>query len=139
MNPTKFETTVPSTLEGLFHDIYSRHETMLAYEANYFPHWHIKAAHKIVFSRVRYFTKTEILNHCNEDLTAMNLFPTDRLFTEQVFQIHWAYGNIPTKTEWDGYHNDRVFCVEFRISPLIQDGNGRVALIVPHLEAYYSK
>jgi hypothetical protein len=121
----------------LFSNKVDRSKTMLAYEANYFPFWHIKGTHKIVFSYKEYLTKREVLQRCDETLSFMKQFPQHRKFTEQPFLIHWAYGNIPTKQEWDRKYSESVILVEYRISPLIADNCGRIALLTPHTSDYY--
>lgn len=118
------------TTPALFNDIHCRAETMLAYETNYFPSWHMKPQHKIVYSKQQFMSKKVILNCCNESLT--HLYKR-----EEDYLIHWAYGNIPTKKEWDELYEQTVMIVEFRISPLIEDGEGRIALITPHGKDYY--
>lgn len=116
-----------------------RYETMLAYEASFFPFWHMKEAHKIVYSKGLWISKEKLLLRCDEDLSFIDLLPQERKFSDEPFLIHWAYGNIPTKTEWDRRHKDSIIHLEYRISPLIGNGEGRIALLTPHTYSYYNQ
>jgi len=122
---------------ALFTSVDDRYKTQLAYEANYFPFWHMKLAHKVVHQNIQYLTKEEVLHRCDETLSYMDQLPLKRRFTEQPFLIRWAYGNIPTKLEWDRKYSKSIIIVEYRISPLIEAGNGRICLLTPHMQDYY--
>lgn len=136
---SKLDLDLSEPIYGLFNSINCRYETMLAYEASYFPTWHMQPQHKVVYSSVQYLTKSEVLARCDETLSFMDKLPQDRKFKEKPFKIHWAYGNVPTKTEWDRKYHGSIILVEFRISPLIGDGDGRVALLTPHMQKYYQE
>lgn len=123
---------------SLFNPVVDRQQTMLAYEASYFPYWHLHDSHRIVFHRIEYLQKEQILRRCNEDLTHINLLPMDRFFPEKPFAIHWAYNNKPTEPEWDRLYKHAIVIADYRISPIIGAGGGRVCILSLHDQDYYA-
>ena len=134
MAPTEIEIGLNL---GLYNDVHDRQQTMLAYEASYFPYWLMNEHHKIVFHQTFFLSKQQILDRCNDDLTEIQLFPVDRLFPEKPFVIRWAYNNRPTKEEWDKLYKHRTIIADYRVSPLIKDGGGRICLLSLHDQDYY--
>lgn len=104
-------------------DIYNRRKTLLAFEAAYYPDYHIRTSHKVVWSRKLVRVKASVLANCNEDRT--HYFHGD---SPKPFKIHWEYNNIPTATEWGSWDELKLIQIDLRISPLIEEP-GRIALL----------
>lgn len=126
-----------TSVNHLFNPVLDRQQTMLAYEAQYFPYWHINEHHKLVFQHVTFLRKDQVLNRCNADMTTMHHLPLDRRFPEKEFAIRWAYNNRPTELEWERIYQASYLVCDYRISPLIKDGNGRICLLSIHDKGYY--
>lgn len=114
---------------GLFKSVDDRQETRLAYQASYFPIERIRRkVHKIVWDRFYCLRPEEFELLCNAELTLVQLPKTDKL--PQEFAIHWEYNCIPTEEEWNRIvRNGTMISINYRISPLIKDCDGRVALM----------
>lgn len=126
-----------SNILGLFNPVHDRQQTMLAYEANYFPYWLIKDHHQLVYHNVLFLTKEQVLNRCDELMQNIHDLPMDRLYPDKPFKIHWAFGNVPTELEWEKLYGQSYLVVDYRISPVIKDGGGRVCLLSLHDKGYY--
>ena len=114
-------------------NIVDRQETQLAYEASYYPPYCLnKYRHKIVWIKRLYWSKAKIESACNEDHTELYIPEYG------TFKIHWEYNSIPTHTEWKQLNKETEIFISLRISPLIKDGGGRVA-VLGLLWDYYDK
>jgi hypothetical protein len=116
---------------GLFNPVDDRQQTMLAYKASYYPYYTLNDACQIRWHHILMLTKAQILSRCNEELTEIewvDKLHDSRFERSKPFRIHWAYNNIPTQREWEQLLDSTVFVVDYRISPLIKDGGGRVCL-----------
>lgn len=115
----------------LFNPVDDRTQTMLAYEAAYYPNSKLGPQHKIVWSKLLALSKEQILEACDEEKNYLyQLSPTEYRKSE-TFRIHWRYNNIPTEEEWNRMLPYHHILVDFRISPVIAAGDGRIALLCP--------
>jgi hypothetical protein len=104
----------------------SNRRTMLAYEATFYPAKRLSIQkHKIAWAWSSYVTKAELLSYCNQDMTELTL----PVKGNNTFPIRWEYNKIPTLAEWNKMQDNCIFCIQARVSGLID--NGRCVLIIP--------
>jgi hypothetical protein len=121
---TVFGQTTPG---GLYNQVSDKQQTQLAYKLSYYPPARLsqEAKRRIVWHASMLLTKAQILQRCTVDLTKID-WPLEE---SKPFQIHWEYNNIPTEAEWNKFPETAMFYVDYRISPLIKAGEGRVCVI----------
>jgi hypothetical protein len=91
-----------------------RQQTQLAYRIKYWPfaELSIAACYLISLHKRFYIEKRVVLACCNESKNALTWRGT-------IYNIVWAYNNMPTEMEWDRVEEGRFITMELRTSPAI--------------------
>lgn len=92
-----------------------RQATQLAYRVKYWPYQELSSAARSLLHRQRavYLRKSDILKRVNPSMT--KLADTQG----NLYDIVWAYNNMPTEAEWNKWHDSSFLACEFRRSPAI--------------------
>jgi len=109
-------STIKSQTPRLFSLASDPAQTQLAYKLKFYPKQKLNEFES-EFIKSNFWTKmtkAELVASCTEDLT--HIVGSSGLVKGGNFQINWAYGNIPTETEWNRKDPDATIWVEFRVS-----------------------
>lgn len=91
-----------------------RSQTQLAFKLKYYPRRALNSnACKFIWNTIYLtLTKAQVLEHLNEDRTAI-------FFRGQYVPIAWEFNNIPTEEEWNKYRDSDFIAIEYRKSAVI--------------------
>ena len=105
-----------SATPRLFSLVEDPSQTQLAYKLKFYPKQKLNdfESQLIRSNFWTKMTKAELLASCTEDLT--HIVGSSGMVKGGNFQINWAYGNIPTETEWKRKDPDATIWIEFRVS-----------------------